>query len=166
MFQKRKVALSVLMACLIMVSSGCSVFMAIKQPDYKDTNVLNKGTSRSKVVAELGAPVLTEEKEGKKKDVFVFKQGYGKGNKAARAFFHATADVFSFGLWEVIGTPAEAIASGKNMKVEVIYDKDDNVEQANILSDQKTEPKKEPKGESQEQKEIKENKEPQKNFGP
>ncbi len=117
--------------------SGCSVFMATRQPDYKNLNVLNPQTPRASVVAELGAPVLTEERDGQKVDVFAFKQGYGKGNKVGRALFHGTADIFSFGLWEVIGTPAEAIANGRDLKIEVFYDKNNQVESVNYLQGKK-----------------------------
>ncbi len=113
--------------------SGCSVFMAAKQPNYKDLTVLEPGNRRADVVAELGAPILTETEEGKKKDIFAFTQGYSKGNKAARATFHGIADVFSLGLWEVVGTPTEAVANGREMKVEVFYDAEDKVEKAEIL---------------------------------
>ncbi|MBI5047060.1 hypothetical protein HZC07_05015 [Candidatus Micrarchaeota archaeon] len=117
--------------------SGCSVIMAVKQPDYKDLNVLNKGTPRSRVVAELGAPILTEERESKKVDVFSFKQGYGKGNKTVRALFHAAADVWTFGLWEIIGTPAEGIASGRKIKAEVTYDAKENIEKVDFFGAKK-----------------------------
>ncbi len=57
--------------------------------------------------------------------------------KAARAFFHGAADVFTFGLWEVIGTPGEAIFSGSKMKVEVVYDAEDRVMSARNLESPK-----------------------------
>ncbi len=121
--------------------SGCSVIMAANQPNYKDVNVLSKGVARSKVIAELGAPIMTEERNGRKVDVFSFTQGYGKGNKVLRALFHAVADFWTLFLWEIIGTPAEIIASGRKMKVEVIYDKDERVEEINFLTVQKENPK-------------------------
>jgi len=102
--------------------------MAARQPEYKNLNVLSKGAPRTRVIAELGRPLLTEERDGKRVDIFAFKQGYGRGNKAARMFFHAAADVWTLGLWEVIGTPAEAIAHGRNIKLEVTYDENDLVE--------------------------------------
>ena len=112
---------------------GCSVFMAAKQPPKKNLNVLEKGTARADVLAELGAPINSEQKDGKKVDIFSFRQGYTKGVKVCRAVFHGVADVFTLGLWEIIGTPTEMIADGKDIKVEVIYNKDDKVEQSNIL---------------------------------
>ena len=113
--------------------SGCSVFMAARQPDYKDLKVLDRGAPRSRVIAELGAPILTEERDGRKVDIFSFKQGYGKGNKVARTLFHAAADVWTLGLWEVVGTPVETIASGKKMKIEVTYDENDRVEKMDYI---------------------------------
>lgn len=132
------VALSLLMAVALLIGSGCSVYMAAKQPRAKDLSVLKEGTPRSHVIAELGAPAWSGEKGGNKVDVFAFTQGYSAGAKAGRAFFHGAADVFTLGLWEVIGTPVESVASGTEMKVEVIYDGNDQVKAAEVI---------EPKGE-------------------
>ena len=122
--------------------SGCAVFMAAKQPPKKDLRVLEKGTSRSMVLAELGAPVTTDEKDGKKVDIFSFRQGYTTGVKTSRAVFHGLADIASLGLWEVVGTPTEIIASGKDIKVEVVYDQNEKVDQVNYLYLKKDENKK------------------------
>ncbi len=35
---------------------------------------------------------------------------------------HGAADVATGGLWEVVGIPAETLADGSSVKVEVIYD--------------------------------------------
>ncbi len=107
--------------------SGCSVVMAVKQPPYKNLNVLKEGTARAHVISELGVPLATEQRDGKKVDLLVFKQGYGKGNKIGRAVFHGVADLFTLCLWEVIGTPMEMVANGRDMKAEVIYDSRDRV---------------------------------------
>lgn len=127
------VALPLLMAVMLLMSSGCSVYMAAKQPRAKDLSVLKEGTPRSHVIAELGAPAWSGEKGGNKVDVFAFTQGYSAGAKAGRAFFHGAADVFTLGLWEVIGTPVESVASGTEMKVEVIYDGNDQVKAAEVI---------------------------------
>ena len=124
------------LASLTMLS-GCSVFMAAKQPPKKDLSVLKKGTARNEVIAELGSPEWSEKVEGKTTDVFSFRQGYSKGAKVGRAAFHGVADVFSFGLWEVIGTPVEAIADGEQIKLQIKYDEDDRVNEVTYL-DNKT----------------------------
>ncbi len=126
------------MGLMILVNVGCSAVMAAKQPDKKDLSILKAGTPRSHVIAELGAPGWSGEKDGRRVDVFAFKQGYSKGTKAGRAFFHAAADFFTLGLWEVVGTPIESVASGTDVKVEVVYDENDRVKVVQVLGQEKT----------------------------
>ena len=116
---------------LIIFSTGCSVIMATQQPGRKDLSVLTKGVDRTKVIAELGSPLTTKEENGRKQDVFSFKQGYSKGSRVGRAIFHGIADVFTCGLWEIVGTPVEAIASGTQVKVAIFYDENDRVDRIN-----------------------------------
>lgn len=59
----------------VVCTSGCAVAMASKGPTEKDVSVLNVGTERERVVAELGAPVLSDDKDGRKVDTFNFIQG-------------------------------------------------------------------------------------------
>lgn len=101
---------------------GCAAYKATLLPAKKDLKVLSAGTPRSHVIAELGAPVWSEEREGERVDLFTFKQGYSKPVKAGRAFLHGAADVVTGGLWEVVGIPAESLADGSDVKVEVVYD--------------------------------------------
>jgi hypothetical protein len=122
------------LALLSIFIAGCSVVMATQQPSRKDFAVLSKGVDRSRVVAELGSPLTTDVKDGKRKDVFYVKQGYSTGAKAGRAIFHGVADVFTLGLWEVVGTPVEAVASGTDVKVAVFYDSGDKVESIETYS--------------------------------
>lgn len=114
---------------LVGILSGCAVVKATNQPGKKDLTVLNKGTPRESVVAELGTPISTEIKNGQKVDVFNFVQGYSKVTKTARAVGHGVADVMTLGLWEVIGTPVEGIANGEVNQVEVKYNKQNRVAQ-------------------------------------
>lgn len=51
--------------------------MAEEKPGKKSLSVLEEGTPRSHVIAELGAPVWSGEKDGNKVDVFDFTQRYG-----------------------------------------------------------------------------------------
>lgn len=129
--------------CLVLTiaGSGCSVFMAAKQPNKKDTTVFKEGTRRSLIIAEFGHPTTTEETEYGRMDVFKFTQGYSKGVKTTRAVGHGALDVMTLGLWEVIGTPAESLADGTEMAVEVQYNKADEVIQIIPLTE-KTEIKK------------------------
>jgi len=113
---------------------GCSVVMATRQPGRKNLAVLKPGTERDVVVGELGAPVSTERLDGGRKDIYTFVQGYSAGVKTSRMIFHGVADVFSFGLWEAVGTPVEAIFDGKKITVQVVYDQNEKVKESLTLA--------------------------------
>jgi len=123
----------VVFSFVLFLSSGCSVFMAANQPDKKNVDLFNVGTQRSMLIAEYGAPTESENRDGKDYDTFKFVQGYSTGAKVGRAVFHGVADVFTIGLWEVVGTPAEAIFDGQQMAYEVSYDGENKVDQVTVL---------------------------------
>ena len=129
-------AIFVLASFTVSTVTGCSVVMAARQPGKKDLSVLERGTPRSVVRTELGAPVHYDEADETHgcHETFVFKQGYAGGTKAARAIFHLTADVFTFGLWEIVGTPTEAYFDGTDVRLEVLYDDADRVEAVCVYS--------------------------------
>ena len=107
---------------LAVLAPGCAAIKATQQPGKKDLGVLSEGMPRTHVIAELGAPIWSDERDGDIVDVFAFKQGYSKGCKASRALVHGAADVATFGLWEVVGIPAESLADGTDVRLEVHYD--------------------------------------------
>jgi hypothetical protein len=113
--------------------SSCAVFMAARQPGRKDVALLNPGTPRNLVIAEFGTPIHGETRDGKRTEIFAFVQGYSKGARVSRAIAHGVADFFTLGLWEIAGTPTEAIFDGKDMVVEVTFDPADQVEKAITL---------------------------------
>lgn len=116
-------------------TTGCAVVMAAKQPDYKNVELFKVGTPRGALLGEFGHPTATDTRaNGAKCDVFSFTQGYSTGAKAGRAFVHGVADVFTLGLWEVIGTPTEAIFSGSTVGYEACYDKEDRVQTVILLT--------------------------------
>lgn len=118
----------VMVPMLVMSLSGCSVMMAAKQPTYRKVEIVKEGASRSHLIAEFGYPRNTETTpEGNKSDLFVFKQGYGKGNKILRVLFHAAADFFTLFIWELVGSPAEAMYDGYEVKFNAVYDENDRV---------------------------------------
>ncbi len=123
----------VLAACIVLNLTGCSVFMAAQLPDKKDLNVLKPGVPRSVVIAEMGTPSSYDELEGTRTEVYKFKQGYSTPNKISRAVFHGTADLFTWGLWEVVATPAEYCFSGTDTIVMVSYDAANRVEKVQYV---------------------------------
>ena len=133
---KRFLLLPLLIVSLCLIS-GCSVYMASKQPEKKDLSVLSEGTTRGHVIAEIGSPIHSEETSEGKMDIYKFVQGYSKGTKVGRAVFHGVADVFTLGLWEVISTPVEGIADGTEVTLEVYYGKNNKVKTVKALSGEK-----------------------------
>lgn len=122
-------------ACIAASSTGCAVVMAAKQPDYKNVELFKVGTPRGALLGEFGHPTATDTRpSGAKCDVFSFTQGYSGGAKAGRAFAHGVADVLTLGLWEIIGTPTEAVFSGSTVGYEVCYDKEDRVQTVILLT--------------------------------
>ena len=114
---------------IILLSSGCSVSMAAKQPDKKNVDLFKVGTPRSMLLAEFGMPTVSELRDGRKHEIYKFVQGYSVGAKAGRAVFHGAADVLTLGIWEVVGTPVEGVFSGDEMAFEVRYDDDSRIDQ-------------------------------------
>ena len=119
---------------LMVMFSGCSVYMATKQPPKKDTSVLHKNAARSLIIAELGKPVYTEKTKDGRMDIFKFTQGYSEGAKTSRAVLHGTADVLTLGLWEIVGTPTETIYNGDDVRMEAHYDKNDKLQRVVVLT--------------------------------
>jgi hypothetical protein len=113
---------------LALTLSACSVVMAAHQPSRKDVKLFTHGVPRNLIVAEVGAPVTTETRAGKRVEVFAFTQGYSKAARVGRTIGHGAADALTLGLWEIAGTPTEAAFNGKRVVYEVTYDPSDRVE--------------------------------------
>lgn len=99
------------------VISGCSVFMAAKQPEKKNIELLRIGTPRALLVSEFGLPISSSSLNGEKVEIFKFIDGYSAGAKAGRAVFHGAADIVTLGLWEIIGTPTEGVFNGDEIVI-------------------------------------------------
>ena len=130
-------ALWAIAGVMLLMSSGCAAFKASTQPGKKDVSVLSPGMPRNLVIAEIGAPVWSEERNGVTTDIFDFRQGYSKKVKAGRAIVHVAGDVVTGGLWEIVGIPAETLADGTEVKVEVQYDVNRVVRAVNVIAGQK-----------------------------
>ncbi len=124
---------SLAIATLALTAVGCSVAMAAHQPSRKDVKLFAKGMPRNLIVGEVGAPVITETRNGQRVDVYAFRQGYSKAARVSRTIGHGAADVLTLGLWEMVGTPTEAAFNGKRVVYEVTYDASDRVETVVVL---------------------------------
>lgn len=123
---KKVFAVGVLLVSL--AQGGCSVFMAANQPDKKDLGLLTMGTPRNTILQEFGQPLSSRLAGMNRVDLFTFTQGYSKEAKVGRAFAHGTLDVATSGVWEIAGTPTEALFSGKKLSYEVTYDRNDRIQ--------------------------------------
>lgn len=124
----KKILLAATISVVALTQTGCSAVMAAKQPPKKDLSLVTNGMPRSAILAEIGAPISSEMKNGKRVDVFSFTQGYSTANRVSRTLFHGLADVATIGLWEIIATPTEAAFDGKKAAFEITYDTSDRVE--------------------------------------
>lgn len=126
---------SVVVASILSASTGCSVFWAATLPARKDLSVLDGGTPRSRVIAELGAPVRSGEKDGNKVDVFYFQVGCSPGEKAVMVLSYLALDIFTLGLWEGLVAFAKSFSGGGGgaeqvVAMETFYDEKDRVKSA------------------------------------
>lgn len=119
---------------LLLALPGCSVVLALKQPEPKHLSVLEPDTPRSLIIKELGSPLKTEEHGGKKVDEFKVSKGYSKELKMLRAGLHLTADAFTFGLWEIFGIFIEKEDRPPDLSLEVQYDAHDRMTSFKVLS--------------------------------
>lgn len=123
-----------IVSVVIVSSQGCSVYLASHQPDKKDLTVLERGTPRQDVAAELGAPIWSENRNKDTAEIYKFKQGYSKSVKLGRTLFHAIADVVSLGVWEIPGTLIEKVGlHGTDMTAKVSYDAEGRVQTSELF---------------------------------
>ena len=117
--------------------AGCSVGMAMSGKEQKDTSVVFPGAPRDVVVAKLGPPeTSTKDADGNIVDSWMIVKG--NAPSGGRAAMHAGLDVFSLGLWEVIGTPLEMGAAGEDRtRYVVTYDKDNKVKDMKAIKEGK-----------------------------
>lgn len=128
-FLKSSLALLLILA----ITSGCATSTILGRPKLKNADTIKVGMSRALVLIELGAPAYTKDISGEKLDTFSYDKGVSGGEKFGRGFLHIAADLVTLFLWEIVAWPAEKIAAGPNTKVEVTYDKDENVKTVKVI---------------------------------
>jgi outer membrane protein assembly factor BamE (lipoprotein component of BamABCDE complex) len=126
-----------LVSVALVVLAGCSVSKAVHQPKAKDLSVLDVGTSRDRVLVELGQPVVSEKgANGNQTDFFKFIQGQSGAAKAGKGLLYGALAVGTLGLSEVVTNPVEGTAgAGKEMQIKVNYDAQNKVEHVELLKD-------------------------------
>lgn len=132
-----KLAIFAILGLLTIYLPACSVVQATNSPGAKDLSVLDKGTDRYTVLAELGQPVVSEKDDnGNKIDVFKFVQGQHGAAKVGKGLLYGVMAVGTLGLSEIITSPLEgAIGSGAEMQMKVTYDSNNAVSHVTMLKD-------------------------------
>jgi hypothetical protein len=107
-----------------MTSMGCSIGINLTQPARKNLGVFQPGTPREHIVAEIGEPAWSGERNNQKKEIFAFKPGRYVLDKAGRTFVYLVWDLGTLGFAEIFTTPAEVATRSRVRQMEVIYDPD------------------------------------------
>ena len=105
--------------------SGCSVGMALSGSPNPDLGAVKTGASRGEIEMHLGSPISSTLLEGgHRADLYQYE--IGNEPSAGRAAGHAVMDVLTLCLWEIVGTPIEAV-QGEQYTATVEYDANDKV---------------------------------------
>ncbi len=114
----------VILLVLASTLAGCSVVMATAGKPDPATSSLDLGQSRDIVLLNLGEPSQTNLTDAGRVDTFDLERG--NQPSIGRAIGHAFLDLITLGLWELAGTPLEAI-SGESFRLTITYDNEDKV---------------------------------------
>ena len=97
-------------ACIILLTSGCSVFQAANQPGPADLAGIGIGTPRQEIISRIGAPKMIDtDSKGHKQDYFEIVSGLHQATKS-RIILYLAADVFTLTLAELVLWPLELTA--------------------------------------------------------
>lgn len=131
---KLGVVFSLLLTCAVL--SGCSVAMSANRSAYKgDPSVIHVGAERGVIESALGPPNLTADiSEGKTKVIYALDlNAHKKLTRNAAVVGHVAADILTFGLWEIAGTPLEVSAQSKFTNYIIIYGSDNKVQSLEVV---------------------------------
>jgi hypothetical protein len=104
---------------------GCSVGMALSGSPNPNLGAVKAGASRGEIEMHLGSPISSTQLEGgHRADLYQYE--IGNEPSAGRAAGHAVMDVLTLCLWEIVGTPIEAV-QGDKYTATVEYDENDKV---------------------------------------
>ncbi len=121
---------------LLLLSIGCSALMAGQRSTYKgDPAIIQVGAERSTIETTLGPPnmVVSLEEGGAKAVYKIDPDAHTLAGRNAAVAWHLVADVFTRGLWEIVGTPAELAAQDKFVTYLIYYGKDGKVERVEVV---------------------------------
>jgi len=93
---------------------------------------LSQCRTRSCVISKGAVPIKTEKNE--QGDTIEVYNVQARRGSTARAVMHGVLGVFTFGIWEVAGTPIEgSLGEKKYYSIKITYDKEDNVKKVEMM---------------------------------
>jgi len=115
----------IVLLLLVPFISGCSVGMALHGKREPDMGDLRKGMSieEAHFILRDYEPAISFTDDGDR--IEEYKIELGNKPSGGRALGHLAMDVFTLGLWEIVGTPVEAMTSG-DMRLKITY-RDDKI---------------------------------------
>ncbi|MCF8721071.1 hypothetical protein [Nitrospina gracilis] len=125
MLMIRRNAVRVMAAMMVLLmTSGCSVIMALSGDPEPNFGVIQPGATRAMVEKELGTPFHTNQQSDQRTDWYRYELGNAPNGDRALANF--ALDVYSILLWELIATPRE-LMMGDDHEMSVVYGPEDRV---------------------------------------
>jgi hypothetical protein len=122
---QRHLIAALLSASICIPIQACSVGMAMSGSENPDLGAIRVGASRGEVELHLGtATKTTPLPDGRRADVYQYE--IGNEPSAGRAIGHGVMDVLTLGIWEIVGTPIEAV-QGETYNATITYDESDKV---------------------------------------
>ncbi len=116
---------SIVLVLIMSLLQGCAASMAAQGQNGPDMNVVKRQQTRDDVERMLGLPVeAIRRTDGEMVELYIV-EARTEPN-ATRAAGHATMDLFTFGLWELVGGPIEGY-QGRRQRVTVQYDENNYV---------------------------------------
>ena len=130
---KKCITSIVVILTLALMASGCSVAMSAKKRGTSMTKVRESRT-RASLLANDGVEIITAKKDEKGTLIYEDLMVEKPTGSSARAVGHGILDVFTLGIWEVVGTPVEGHMTKKeSAPIRVYYDENENITKIELL---------------------------------
>lgn len=123
------------LAVVLLLLTGCSAFMAGQRSVYRDPRVIQVGAERLTVEDHLGPPdlVVPLDDGGARAVYKLDPDAHPRWARNAAVMGHVVADVLTFGLWEIVGTPFELAAQDRLVTYLLYYGKDGRIERIETI---------------------------------
>jgi hypothetical protein len=125
-----------LMAIALFSLSGCAVAMSAKRSTYQgNPAIIQVGADRMQIENTFGSPNMTASlPNGESKVIYkIDPNAHRKVTRNSAVAGHVVADVLTFGLWEIIGTPLELAAQDDFTTYMIVYDRNNLIKSVDVV---------------------------------